>query len=166
MKTAYISVSIFAIVLVLMLGVPFMTGGGSNAYARYVRNTQTQANTNNCSNGTNCAITSPQTQGDGSASSPTNVQISKFNEIALIDAPTLDPTLYCRLCFTNNLPREQIHALLNILHVEDLEELCRPHEGAIISLQAVIDALHKVTSDEVAISKVIGCLKNTPHFLN
>ncbi|HEY1247426.1 MAG TPA: hypothetical protein VGE97_00420 [Nitrososphaera sp.] len=80
MKTAYVSLSIFAIVLVLMSGVPFMSGGGSNAYARYARNTQTQTNINTCSNGTNCAITSPQTQGEGSVSSPTNVQISKFNE--------------------------------------------------------------------------------------
>jgi hypothetical protein len=59
-----------------MSGVPFMTGGGSNAFARYVHNTQTQANTNNCSNGTNCAITSPQTQGDGTANSPVSTQIS------------------------------------------------------------------------------------------
>jgi hypothetical protein len=41
---------------------------------------QVQANTNSCNNGANCGITSPQTQGDSSASSPTGVQISKFNE--------------------------------------------------------------------------------------
>jgi hypothetical protein len=40
--------------------------------------TQSQANTNNCNNSTNCAITSPQTQGDGSASSPTSLQISNL----------------------------------------------------------------------------------------
>ncbi len=82
MKTVYVPISIFAIVLVLMSGVPFMSGvgGGSNAYARYVRSTQTQVNRNDCDNGSNCAITSPQTQGDGSVSSPNNVQISKFNE--------------------------------------------------------------------------------------
>jgi hypothetical protein len=43
-------------------------------------NTQSQGNANDCDTGTNCAINSPQTQGDGSASSPTNLQISKFNE--------------------------------------------------------------------------------------
>jgi hypothetical protein len=77
MKMAYIS--IFAICLVLMSGVPFMIGGGSNAYARFASTkTQSQANTNNCNNGTNCALTSPQTQGDGSASSPTSSQISNL----------------------------------------------------------------------------------------
>lgn len=79
MKTAL--VSIFAIVFVLMSGMPFMSGGAmTSAYAMYARNTQSQANTNSCNNGVNCGITSPQTQGDDSASSPTNVQISKFNE--------------------------------------------------------------------------------------
>ena len=79
MKTIYVSLSLFAILLVLMSGALFMSGGG--AYARYASTkTQSQANTNNCNNGTNCAVTSPQTQGDSSASSPTSVQISKFNE--------------------------------------------------------------------------------------
>jgi hypothetical protein len=72
-------VSIFAIVLVLLSGIPLISGGAMNfADARYA-NTQTHANTNDCDTGTNCAINSPQTQGDGSASSPTNLQISKFS---------------------------------------------------------------------------------------
>lgn len=79
MNTTY--VSIFEIVLVLLSGMPLMSGGAVNSvYAKYATNTQSQANTNNCNNGTNCAINSPQTQGDGSASSPTNLQISKFNQ--------------------------------------------------------------------------------------
>jgi hypothetical protein len=49
------------------------------ADARYA-NTQTQANANDCNTGTNCAINSPQTQDDRSSSSPTNLQISRFNE--------------------------------------------------------------------------------------
>jgi hypothetical protein len=62
-----------------MSGMLFISGGST--YAKFVSTkTQSQANTNNCSNGTNCAITSPQTQGDGTASSPTNVQISRFNK--------------------------------------------------------------------------------------
>ncbi len=76
MKTAYVSLSIFAICLVLMSGIPFMSGG-AGAYAKYARNTQTQSNTNNCSNDSNCAINSPQTQGDGTAISMTNLQMSK-----------------------------------------------------------------------------------------
>ena len=65
----------------------FMFFSGSvinNAYAKYATgtdsNTQTQANSNECPTGTNYGITSPQTQGDGTANSPTNLQISKFNE--------------------------------------------------------------------------------------
>jgi hypothetical protein len=79
MKTAY--VSIFAVILVLSGGIPLLSGGNitNHAIAKYA-NTQTQANANECNTGTNCGINSPQTQGDGSASSPTNLQISKFNE--------------------------------------------------------------------------------------
>jgi hypothetical protein len=76
MKTVY--VSIFALVLVLMSGMPFSSGG--SAYAKYVSTkTQSQVNINNCSNDSNCAITSPQSQRDGSARSPINTQISNFN---------------------------------------------------------------------------------------
>jgi hypothetical protein len=59
-----------------------MSGSSMNyVTAKYDNtNTQTQANSNECDTGTNCAITSPQTQGDGTANSPTNLQISKFNE--------------------------------------------------------------------------------------
>jgi hypothetical protein len=49
-----------------MSGLPLMSGGViNNAYARYATNTQTQPNANECEIGTNCAINSPQTQGDG-----------------------------------------------------------------------------------------------------
>ena len=78
MKVTY--VSIFAIVIVLLSGIPLKSDDAMNfADARYT-NTQTQANANDCNTGTNCAINSPQTQGDGSSSSPTNLQISRFNE--------------------------------------------------------------------------------------
>jgi hypothetical protein len=50
------------------------------ASARHATNTQTQPNANECEIGTNCAITSPQNQGDGTANSPANTQISNFNE--------------------------------------------------------------------------------------
>lgn len=81
MKVKY--ASIFTIVLVLVSGVPLFSGPGviNNANARYApANTQTQANSNECDTGSNCAINSPQTQGDGTANSPTNLQISRFNE--------------------------------------------------------------------------------------
>ena len=79
MKVKY--VSIFTILLVLLSGIPLISSPGAINYAsaRYA-NTQTQANANECDTGTNCAINSPQTQGDGTANSPTNLQISKFNE--------------------------------------------------------------------------------------
>lgn len=80
MKVKY--VSIFAVVLVLMSGIPLFSGPSiiNNASARYSpTNTQTEANTNECTTGTNCAVNSPQTQGDGSAWSPTNLQISGFD---------------------------------------------------------------------------------------
>jgi hypothetical protein len=74
-------VSIFAIVLVLLSGIPLISGGAINyASARYATNTQSQGNANDCDTGTNCAINSPQTQGNGTANSPINLQISKFNE--------------------------------------------------------------------------------------
>jgi len=74
---------IFALVglLAILSGMPALSTGITNyAYAKYGTNTQTQANANECDTGSNCAITSPQTQGDGTANSPTNLQISKFNE--------------------------------------------------------------------------------------
>lgn len=58
-----------------------------NASARYAADTQSQVNSNECHNGTSCAINSPQTQGDGSASSPTNLQVSKTNEVEEQEAP-------------------------------------------------------------------------------
>ena len=80
MKIKY--VSIFAMALILLSGIPLISGGTINfSSAKYLTNTQTQANANECDTGTNCAINNPQTQGDGSASSPTNLQISKFNEV-------------------------------------------------------------------------------------
>jgi hypothetical protein len=89
MKITYVLISIFTIVLVLLSGIPLMSGGATNyANAKYA-NTQTQANANECDEGTTCAINSPQTQGDGSVSSPTNLQISETNEEA---STTLPPT--------------------------------------------------------------------------
>lgn len=74
MKVKY--VSIFTIVLVLLSGIPLISSSAMNyANARYA-NTQTQANANECEGGTNCAINSPQTQGDGVASTPLSLQIS------------------------------------------------------------------------------------------
>ena len=54
---------------ILLSDIPITSVGGTTnyAHAKYA-NTQTQANTNDCNTGTDCAITSPQTQGDGSAS--------------------------------------------------------------------------------------------------
>lgn len=87
MKVRY--VSIFTVVLVVLSGIPLLSGGGTNyANAKYATNTQLQGNSNECNTGTNCAINSPQTQGDGSASSPTNLQISETSE----EAPTTPPT--------------------------------------------------------------------------
>lgn len=74
MKVKY--VSIFTIDLVLLSGIPLISSSAMNyANARYA-NTQTQANANECEGGTNCAINSPQTQGDGVASTPLSLQIS------------------------------------------------------------------------------------------
>jgi hypothetical protein len=82
-------VSLLAIVLVLSGGVPLMFGGNMNyATAKYANtNTQSQANSNECNTSTNCAITSPQTQG-GTANSPVNTQISNFNERQEEELPT------------------------------------------------------------------------------
>jgi hypothetical protein len=79
MKITYLS--IFMILLVPLSGIPLISGSGTVKFAsaRYA-NTQTQVNANECNTGTNCAINNPQTQGDGSASSPINSQISRFNE--------------------------------------------------------------------------------------
>jgi len=91
MKVTY--VSIFAIVMVLLSGIPLISDNAINfADARYT-NTQTQANANECNTGTNCAINYPQTHGDGSLSSPTNLQISRFNEEQeeIGEEPILEP---------------------------------------------------------------------------
>ena len=61
MKVKYIS--IFAIVLVLLSGIPLISGGATNyANAKYATDTQTQANANECEGGANCAINSPDTK--------------------------------------------------------------------------------------------------------
>lgn len=74
MKVKY--VSIFTIVSVLLSGIPLISSSAMNyANARYA-NTQTQANANECEGGTNCAVNSPHTQGDGVASTPLSLQIS------------------------------------------------------------------------------------------
>ena len=50
-----------------MSGIPLFSGLGviNNASARYAADTQSKANSNECHTGTNCGITSPQSQGDG-----------------------------------------------------------------------------------------------------
>ena len=102
-------VLIFTILLVLLSGIPRISSPGAINYAsaRYA-NTQTQANANDCNTGTNCAINSPQTQGDGSASSPTNLQISKSREEPL-GAPTtpLEPTASLRFIGTGRMPNRR-----------------------------------------------------------
>ena len=83
MKVKNVSIIAVVGVLVFLSGMPVLSSGSITNYAnaRYANtNTQSQANANDCTTGTNCAITSPQTQGDGTANSPTNLQISKFNE--------------------------------------------------------------------------------------
>jgi len=84
MKVKYVPIFALVGVLTVLSGMPLLSSGSiitNYAYARYANtNTQSQGNTNECNTGTNCAITSPQTQGDGTANSPTNLQISKFNE--------------------------------------------------------------------------------------
>ncbi|MGH9975998.1 MAG: hypothetical protein ACRD8Z_09215 [Nitrososphaeraceae archaeon] len=76
--------SIFLISLVLLSGIPLISGSISTniAKAKYANtNTQTQAVDNDCTGpNANCAVNSPQTQGDGSASTPMNTQVSKFEE--------------------------------------------------------------------------------------
>jgi hypothetical protein len=78
-------VPVFALIglLAVLSGMPVLSSSiiTNYALAKYATDTniQTQANANECNFGTNCAINSPQTQGDGTANSPTNLQISKFN---------------------------------------------------------------------------------------
>jgi hypothetical protein len=56
-----------------------------------------------CDNSSNCAINSPQTQGDGSASSPMNLQVSKFNEEQVEEEPPVgDIDLLVRNCRGDN----------------------------------------------------------------
>jgi len=76
-----------------MSGMPLIFGPGAmnSAGAKYA-NTQTQANTNECEEGTNCALNSPQTQGDGSASSPINLQITETNGL-LSGTPNTPPDI-------------------------------------------------------------------------
>jgi hypothetical protein len=82
LKVKYVPIIALVGFLAIMSGMPLLSSGiiANNAFARYATNTQTQANSNECITGTNCAITSPQTQGDGTANSPVNTQISEFNE--------------------------------------------------------------------------------------
>ena len=84
MKVRYVPVFALVGVLTVLSGMPLLSSGSiitNYAYARYANtNTQSQGNSNECNTGTNCAITSPQTQEDGTANSPTNLQISRFNE--------------------------------------------------------------------------------------
>lgn len=78
----YFPIFVLVGLLSIMSGMPMLSSGSITNYAnaKYAPNTQTQANNNDCTTGANCGIISPQTQGDGTAISPTNLQISKFNE--------------------------------------------------------------------------------------
>jgi hypothetical protein len=88
MKVKYIPIFVLVGLLAILSGMPALSTGITNyAYAKYATNTQTQANANECETGTNCVINSPQTQGDGTANSPTNLQISKFNEEQVEEPP-------------------------------------------------------------------------------
>jgi hypothetical protein len=82
MKVRYISVSVFAVVAVAVLVV--LSGSGNviidNAYAKYAPDTQTQANSNDCDNGSTCSITNPLIQGEGSTNAATNTQNPELNE--------------------------------------------------------------------------------------
>jgi hypothetical protein len=82
MNVKNVSIVASITVLVFLSGIPVLSSGNiSNyAYARYATNAQTQANSNECTDNTNCGITSPQTHGDGTANSPVNSQVSRFNE--------------------------------------------------------------------------------------
>ena len=74
-----------------MSGIPLFSGPSATNYAsaRYApANTQTQANDNDCDTG------SPQTQGDGSASSPTNLQISGPTEEQELEPPLVPNTFH------------------------------------------------------------------------
>ena len=80
--------------LVLLSGLPLFSGPVviNNASSRYApANTQTQASTNDCDTSTNCAINSPQTRGDGSDSSPTNLQITGVGEQGAPASPPPEP---------------------------------------------------------------------------
>jgi hypothetical protein len=85
MKVTY--VSLLVLVLVLLSGVPLISSPSTTNYAnaRYA-NTQAQSNANECDTGTNCAMNSAQSQGDGSASSPTNLQITETG--STVPSPT------------------------------------------------------------------------------
>jgi hypothetical protein len=83
MKVRNVSLVASITVLVLLSGMPVLSSGSVANYAsaRYApADTQSQGNSNECDTGSNCGITSPQSQGDGTANSPVNTQISGFNE--------------------------------------------------------------------------------------
>lgn len=67
------------VVVIALFAVSLIVNDGDDlkyyAYAKYV-NTQTQSVTNNCAENVNCAVNSPQTQGDGVASTSLSLQIS------------------------------------------------------------------------------------------
>ena len=112
-------------VLVLISGMPVLSSGSltGTTQAKYAADTQTQANSNKCDTGTNCAITSPQTQGDGTANSPTNLQISKFNEQDEQDGGVGEP-----------LPDEPIGFLRLITESvcpQGFESVCPPPTGTL-----------------------------------
>jgi hypothetical protein len=118
LKIRYLPIFALVGLLAVMSGMPLLlsTGSVSNyAYARYATNIQNQANSNECNTGTSCAITSPQTQGDGTANSPVNTQISNFNEeeeTPIGDSPIGDlPTVFVTV--QNCIPEDNLQTAVN-----------------------------------------------------
>jgi hypothetical protein len=82
MKIKYVVVFALIGFLAILSSMPVLSSGIVTNYAsaKYATNTQTLVNNNECDNGANCANPSAQSIGDGTANSPVNTQISKFNE--------------------------------------------------------------------------------------
>jgi hypothetical protein len=141
MNVKYVSIFVLGGLLAVMSGMPplFSSDTTNYAFARYaITSTQNQANTNECNAGTNCAITSPQTQGDGTANSPTNLQISKFNEQDEQDGGAGEP-----------LPDDPIGILRLITEFicpQGFESVCPPPAGT----------LKVIHTDGVALPEITG----------
>ena len=123
MKVKYVSMIVLVGVLAVMSGKPLLSSGTITnfAYAKYATDTQSQANSNECNTGTNCAIISPQTQGDGTANSPTNLQISKYNEDQEQDGGVALP----------EDPVGLLHLITEFVCPQGFESVCPPPTGTL-----------------------------------